>query len=112
MLKLSGIIGVIVHCIVHGLELPFDWFPRLAFAIRNFDVPWARAPKSRYSVGTCHRRFAMARWARLCFALLYIRGELNTREKSMDVSVGGVFETGHGFQEIEKERKGAGWARI
>ena len=35
-------------------------------------VPWARAPTSRYSVGTCHRRFAMARWARLRFALLWV----------------------------------------
>ena len=36
------------------------------------DVPWARAPTSRHSVGTCHRRFAMARWARLRFALLWV----------------------------------------
>ena len=41
----------------------------------------------------------------------YIRGELNTsmvfdalREKSMNVSVGGVLGTEHGLQEREKER--------
>ena len=39
---------------------------------RNVDVPWVRAPILRHSVGTCHCRFAMARWARLRFALLWV----------------------------------------
>ena len=39
---------------------------------RSFDVPWVRAPNLRHSVGTCHRRFAIARWARLRFALLWV----------------------------------------
>ena len=46
----------------------------LAVAIRNFDVPWARASILRHSVGTSHRLFAMARWARLRFALLWFIG--------------------------------------
>ena len=45
---------------------------RCASASRIFDVPWARAPTSRHSVGTCHGRFAMARWARFRFVLLRV----------------------------------------
>ena len=45
---------------------------RLAFASRNLNVPWVRAPVLRHSVGTCHRRFVMARWARSRFALLWV----------------------------------------
>ena len=52
------------------LDHAIDWSSRLACAIPNFDGSRARAPTSRHSVGTCHLRFAMARWARLCFALL------------------------------------------
>ena len=44
---------------------------RLVSAIQNFDVPRARAPTSRHSVGTCHRRFAMARLVMLRFALFW-----------------------------------------
>ena len=37
------------------------------------NVPWVRAPTSRYSVvGTGHGRFAMARWARFRFVLLWV----------------------------------------
>ena len=46
---------------------------RLAFASRNLNVPWVRAPISRYSVvGTGHGRFAMVRWARYRFVLLWV----------------------------------------
>jgi len=40
--------------------------------VEIFDVPWSRAPILRHSVGTCHRRFTMARWARVCFALFWV----------------------------------------
>ena len=33
--------------------------------VEIFDVPWSRAPILRHSVGTCHRRFTMARWPRV-----------------------------------------------
>ena len=36
------------------------------------DVPWARAPILRHSVGTRHRRIIMARWARVRFALFWV----------------------------------------
>ena len=61
-----------VNCDARGAQLPFDWSRRLASASRNFDVLWVRAPILRHSAGTCRCRYAMAKWARLFFALLWV----------------------------------------
>ena len=63
--RVLGVTFLVFSCHLIDVQGSLPW-------VEIFDVPWSRAPILRHSVGTCHRRFTMARWARVCFALIWV----------------------------------------